>query len=242
MKRHLKTNKKGFTLLEVLLATVILVIASTMIMNGFISVMIFGANNKGYAKSGEANYRLAMANVSHYATNTTQMDTISELTDNRYSTVTASFASGTPAGVSASDLNLVVDVTAYVDPNVGVRRSDGSAFSVGGDELDANTVVNNRFSFFYDFGDYIGADLETAGHIMRWGFTIHPTLGPTLGRDISGMSYNVLHSPTVVDGVVYTPIFNGNDNFVCYGHYGWYCFNADHDCSYRSRPYTPPTR
>ena len=59
MKRICNRSKIGFTLLEVLLATAILVIGSTMIMKGFISVMVFARNNRNYAKSAARNSQSA---------------------------------------------------------------------------------------------------------------------------------------------------------------------------------------
>ena len=85
MKKLRGKSKSGFTLLEVLLATVILVIASTMIMQGFIAVMVLGANNRSFAKSGDYNYRLAInqALVGH-ATASNQIADITSMTDNTY--------------------------------------------------------------------------------------------------------------------------------------------------------------
>ena len=51
----MKKNKKGFTLLEVLLAVAIMLIASTMILQGFISTLVYSANTALYAKSGAKN-------------------------------------------------------------------------------------------------------------------------------------------------------------------------------------------
>ena len=50
-----KSNKKGFTLLEVMLATAILLIASTMVMQGFLSTMTYSYNSAVYAKDGAKN-------------------------------------------------------------------------------------------------------------------------------------------------------------------------------------------
>ena len=60
-KRH---SKKGFTLLEVLLATVIMSIVSLMIMQGFLATMNFAHNNNIYSRSGSANYAKCVAFIS----------------------------------------------------------------------------------------------------------------------------------------------------------------------------------
>jgi prepilin-type N-terminal cleavage/methylation domain-containing protein len=65
MKRFIKTaNRKGFTLVETLLATFILVVISTMLVNGFITTMGFSYQTSVYSKSGANNYGLAMDKLS----------------------------------------------------------------------------------------------------------------------------------------------------------------------------------
>ena len=51
----MKKNKKGFTLLEVILAVAIMLIASTMILQGFIATLVYSANTALYAKTGAGN-------------------------------------------------------------------------------------------------------------------------------------------------------------------------------------------
>lgn len=53
----LKTNKKGFSLIEVMLAVAILLFASTMIMNGFMSTMKYSYSTSVYARSAADNYQ-----------------------------------------------------------------------------------------------------------------------------------------------------------------------------------------
>ena len=57
MKRLIKQiNRKGFTLVETLLATFILVVVSTMLINGFIATMGYSYQTSVYSKSGANNY------------------------------------------------------------------------------------------------------------------------------------------------------------------------------------------
>lgn len=51
----MKKNKKAFSLLEVLLAVAILLIASTMVMQGFMSTLSYSANTAIYAQTGAKN-------------------------------------------------------------------------------------------------------------------------------------------------------------------------------------------
>ena len=217
MKKLRGKSKSGFTLLEVLLATVILVIASTMIMQGFIAVMVLGANNRSFAKSGDYNYRLAIneALVGH-ATASNQINDIKTMDDDVYGTVTASVISGAPEHFDANrDLGLIIDINAYTNSDAGMT------YNVGGDEIDNGSVANNRYAFFYDFGDFMNLD---GGHVMRWGFTLDPS------------------DPTHDHGNYSEPILNSRGQPVAYGYYGWYCFNSAHtgddECDYRTQPYT----
>ena len=61
--KKIKANKKGFTLLEVMLATVILLISSLMMFQGFMSTITFSTNTALYAKAGGANTQSAYAKV-----------------------------------------------------------------------------------------------------------------------------------------------------------------------------------
>ena len=68
MKRFSKNNsKKGFTLLEVLLATAILVIISSMLMEGFISAMGFSYNSSVYSRSASYNSQLCLTQLATWS-------------------------------------------------------------------------------------------------------------------------------------------------------------------------------
>ena len=164
MKRIKGKSKSGFTLLEVVLATAIMAIASTMIMQGFITVMVLGANNRNMAKSGDNNYRMAMnqALIGH-ATAENQLDDLENgYVANKSSTLDATFIAG-GAG-EAEDLNLVVEVSAFSNPD-SIYSYSGRA----GEVDNFTSVADNRFAFFYDFGDYLGSDSDC---IIRYGFII----------------------------------------------------------------------
>jgi Tfp pilus assembly protein PilV len=53
----------GFTLVETLLATFILVVISTMLVNGFIATMGYSYQTSIYSKSGSNNYGICMNNL-----------------------------------------------------------------------------------------------------------------------------------------------------------------------------------
>ena len=69
MKKFSKyKTKKGFTLLEVLLATAILVIISSMLMEGFISAMGFSYNSSVYSRSASYNGDLCRTQLAKWST------------------------------------------------------------------------------------------------------------------------------------------------------------------------------
>jgi prepilin-type N-terminal cleavage/methylation domain-containing protein len=218
MKKIHNQTKSGFTLLEVLLAVVILTIASTMIMKGFIAVMIFGRNNRVYYKYGSENYRAAMAEtVAKWATNSSQADTMANLTDGSCSALTASYDPSYAASVTLP--NIVVDVSDYSTINRVYLENVAT-----GTYDDGDSSVSNRFAFFYDFGDFLGVS-ASSGHVIRWGFVFNPA-----GRTTSTAPYD---QPVYVDKnnngkVGADDPSNITNELVGYGRYGWYCFNPNH--------------
>jgi len=242
MKRVKKASKFGFTLLEVLLATVIMVMASTMIMKGFIAVMILANNNARFSKSGEDNYRLAMSEtLSQNATSKSQQDVITRLSNGEYTELTS-----THPDVP----NIVVQVSTYSDPTAPVFNDVSShVYQIDSDAIDATTSVNNRFAFFYDFGDYLHVD-PAAGHILRWGYIFSET--PT--TDCTTPIYIDYDGDGLVGALEDEE--QREVELVGYGNYGWYCFNDDashfrrtgahsdrepnNACPYRTSAYTIP--
>ena len=68
MKRFSKLkNKKGFTLLETLLATCILVIVSSMLMQGFITAMGYSYNSSVYSRSASYNSQLCVTQLAEWS-------------------------------------------------------------------------------------------------------------------------------------------------------------------------------
>ena len=67
MKKFTKINsRKGFTLVETLLAVFILIVVSTMLINGFITTMAYSYQTSVYSKSGANNYKACMNVVSKW--------------------------------------------------------------------------------------------------------------------------------------------------------------------------------
>lgn len=238
MKRMRYYSKTGFTLLEVLLATAILVIGSTMIMKGFISVMVFARNNRNYAKSAALNSRSAYTQLlAHFATASDQFTAYSELANGDSNDLTLSYDPTHYSGYSGSVTlpTLQIEVHSYSDADVPVfGESSRHTLEVDGDRIDSSTTSNNRFAFFYDFSDFIGGGAGDC--IIRYGYLFNKN--PIAGYTV--------------------PIYDGNTGAqIGWGKYGWYCFNAHHCsqgefdslptadqpsytvCPYRSSTYTP---
>lgn len=67
MKKIAKTySRKGFTLVETLLAVFILIVVSTMLINGFITTMAYSYQTSVYSKSGANNYKACMNTLSKW--------------------------------------------------------------------------------------------------------------------------------------------------------------------------------
>ena len=163
------------------------------------------------------------------------IDNIALLTDGDFGKLSAEYLDGAAPGVDLTNLNITIDITDYSDETAGLT------YNIDGDDIDNSSVVNNRFAFFYDFGDYLGPNAVNGDHVIRYGFIMSP-VGPS-GSESSYL--NPLDS--FFDHILYVDKngngLTGNDDptnarneFVAYVHYGWYCFNETHNesnCPYR---------
>jgi len=165
-----KKSKAGFTLLEVLLSTVILVIASTMIMKGFIAVMIFANNNRGFAKQAAANNKAAIQKfMIDYATGNQQDVINAAYGSTNHSTVTMTIAGASPAGMP-TDIRVATE--AFTEQG-GLTDADGNPYpmDIDGTEVSSSTVASNRYAFFYDFGTSYHCPVDAA-HVVRYGYQV----------------------------------------------------------------------
>lgn len=148
-----KKTKRGFTLLETLLSVALLVIVSTMMMNGFMSSINFSHNTSVFAKSSGNNYKNAMSELGYYA--------VKAAVDKKtaYSTLDGQGASGTMTftgtGVAGTNLilnsdgELKVKVFAKTNNDTNLHQnlglSDYAENYGGGDD----SFSDNRYSFTY---------------------------------------------------------------------------------------------
>ena len=152
-------SKAGFTLLEVVLSIAIMLVMTTMMMNGFAATMTYSFHTSVYASTAASNYSKAIGVIAKN----------SQKGVNAYATM----GKGTPGCVD-TDLRYLQSTTALADVgtlklNVQVFREDGGAdmvsgasvgdFSVGrinanqeswGGASDADgSFADNRTSFYY---------------------------------------------------------------------------------------------
>lgn len=160
MKRILKkSSKKGFTLLEVMLATCIMTIVSVMIMKGFLSTMNYAHNNNVYNKLGASNYKQALGQVTSmvaYGKGDGLQNRINYLKGKPTVTINYNVQTG-GAGVTSIKTNAVWFV---YDDTTGVN--------VDKNYLETS-VVSNRHSFFYQPTQIkCPNDNDTENHKIRY--------------------------------------------------------------------------
>lgn len=147
-------SKKGFTLLEVILSVAIMLILTTMMMNGFAATMSYSYHTSVYASTAASNYSSALSKLA--AKSKAGMDSAyADMGKDSTKTGVISIAR-TNAGYN--------NPSAYKNLKIEVYRENGGAESAKthgyrsqvedyGDTADG-TYSNNRSSFFY-YPNYI---------------------------------------------------------------------------------------
>ena len=188
MKRFSKLkNKKGFTLLETLLATCILVIVSSMLMEGFITAMGYSYNSSVYARSAAFNSKLCVDKLAEYSMYADGVASYSGGTvtpeNNPYAKVGIDANSKANAEfrqiVFTHDLG-VIKVAIHEEKNVKTGDSNLSNFTAEAIRNNPNAVADNRMIFFYyptNNGDISDTAHYGATHVYRksdgslvWGY------------------------------------------------------------------------
>lgn len=191
MKRFSKLkSKKGFTLLETLLATAILVIVGSMLMEGFITAMGFSYNSSVYSRSAAYNSHLCISKLSEwsmYADNIAGLDN-SDPTDIKTIKKVAAYADvgeydwdeggfTTPRKIAFDGANVTVSGVTYsfTDLKVAVyekKKVNNSASNLNSfksvESIEGNDAAyaDNRAILFY-----IPAYMGTHGDAKSFGNT-----------------------------------------------------------------------
>ena len=162
MKRLLKNKSQGFTLLETLLSVAIMVIISTMLLNGFAATMGYSYHTSVYNKSAASNYSdsintlsmLHSQNQGYNPSNTVQpnnyyyvgLDYLGK-TGSPYATVTSypitiSFNKDDATGATDTDLSNTLKGVEYAYTDLS-----GDINITG--TIESQSVASNRRTFFY---------------------------------------------------------------------------------------------
>ena len=167
MKKFIKkNNRKGFTLVETLLAVFILIVVSTMLINGFIATMAYSYQTSVYSKSAGTNYKACMNQVgvwSHYkniGTDGREAHGYNYMTGANNTTVnkhTLEFRGRTT--------NSFESLYVAVEKNSGLGYTVPGTLSYNSDQYapKANAYADNRTTFLYypeycadDEGNHVG--------------------------------------------------------------------------------------
>lgn len=174
MKRLFKKNRqRGFTLLETMLSVAIMVIISTMLLNGFAATMGYSYHTSVYAKSAASNYGYCMTSLSdlHSKNQYSNVDELGNevLVKNNYyyaGAVALGKDSYTPTGaVAASSTSKVtikfnavegstvnakgVDVLNPLNATEFAYTAVPTGLEVGGIIENASVAANRRTFFYY---------------------------------------------------------------------------------------------
>lgn len=140
MKKLIKTNsKKGFTLLEVMLAVAVMAIGSTMIMQGFIATMNCSRNSKVYSRVGASHYAELISNISE---NSQLSAKDRNLTGGSGTTI--NFGSTFDTGIY---LWRLTNGTGAAEDTINV--SGANAYAQALEDSLASSTIDNRAAFFY---------------------------------------------------------------------------------------------
>ncbi len=166
MKRLIKrSNRKGFTLVETLLATFILVVISTMLINGFLTTMGYSYQTAVYNKSASMNYALCMQYSGTWGRKATNLDNGREAEAFAQNYVTSNnheleFLPG-PDYIKPESLSVAIIKNDDLSATVPGTLSFGSeVFAPTDDHL-----VDNRTSIVY-FPEYCSNGNANVGEIV----------------------------------------------------------------------------
>ena len=143
-------SKKGFTLLEIVLAVAILMIMSTALVQGFLSTLQYSYDTSLYLRMSKSNYGRAVSDLSNYS---------NRPVESRYNfPVNATLSIGGAASVAGLDRSLSVHVNR--ETNTTITVSDiGSGIAEG-----SSPVSSRRTNVLYTPGL-----CPLCGHSLRHG-------------------------------------------------------------------------
>ncbi len=143
-------SKKGFTLLEIVLAVAILMIMSTALVQGFLSTLQYSYDTSLYLRMSKSNYGRAVSDLSNYS---------NSAVGSRYEfSGNATLSIGGAASVAGLDRSLSVYVNREINTNITVSDI-GSGIAEG-----SSPVSSRRTNVLYTPGL-----CPLCGHSLRHG-------------------------------------------------------------------------
>lgn len=147
-------SKKGFTLLETLLSVALLLIISTMMMNGFMSTINYSHNTSVQAKSSASNYASAMSDLAQYTAEASLDKQVAYQTlDSSGTEYKLKITGGSVAGsnlILNSDERLKVRVFKYIDNTTDLHDNLGlPEYNEHYTPDEDNSYADNRYSYTY---------------------------------------------------------------------------------------------
>ena len=173
MKRIIKEtaafrSRYGFTLLEVVLAIAIMLILTTMMMNGFAATMSYSYHTSIYAQTAASNYKSAMNEI---ATKSTAGNAVYKTIDKAGATgdkVTLTMTPVTTSTAFPSTRTMTVRRYMYLKGTESIAqygyRSQVENYT-GGAANDDGTYANNRITYFYVPKVNVNGSEATRGNI-----------------------------------------------------------------------------
>lgn len=214
-------SKKGFSLLEVMLAVAIMAVASSMIMYGFLASMNYANNTSIYARVAARNQRGGYYQMSHIINYNNRHD--------RYQLVGGADEVVKFEGVSGG--------TSYnIDLQVGVIKLDGNTAGSSNADVAHYNVINGAQGFDASFGDSIEGSTGTyydpsatvADNRTTFFYTIAPTTFP------SGTTLTDGHCPVCGEDYHLALYRRGTDTT---NTLHWVCENWNDDSTYDHTAY-----
>ena len=165
MKKSLKKRcRKGFTLVETILAMFILFVVSTMLVNGFIAAMAYSYQTSIYSKSGSDNYSVCMNDIANWSN-----QKVADREKNAYS----NYMSGNHSVLKFNSSG--AHKITLESLSVGYERHDNLVHTVPlhlnfedgrfAPANDEKQLSDNRRSFFY-YPEYCSKGTEEVGNIV----------------------------------------------------------------------------
>lgn len=143
MKQIFKNSKKAFTLLEVMLAVAILVVASAMFLSGFLTSFDYSNNTGVFARLSSRDYSNAINKLSAKAADTSIQSKFKLGSGESRTGITVSSTNYTEAGTVFADFGAIV----WKQAPAGTNGEGSLTYNTA---IDGSNVKSlNRYSFCY---------------------------------------------------------------------------------------------